>query len=84
MPVGVEDEHRAYPRRRGSDDHRDLQREIDLLSATVFGVKGQGGVLRSLDSMRRQMRRNTQAVVLSTLTMASAMIGLAVVIAQHG
>ena len=59
------------------------QREVDLLNATVFGVQGQGGLLRELEGLRRQIRRNSQAIVFGALTMASALVALAAVVANH-
>jgi len=59
------------------------RREVDLLNSTVFGVHGQGGMLRELEGLRRQMRRNSQAIVFGALAMASALIGLAVAVANH-
>ena len=60
------------------------QREVDLLNATVFGVRGQGGLLRELEGVRRQLRRNSQAIVSGALMMAAALISLAVAVANHG
>ena len=59
------------------------QREVDLLNATVFGVHGQGGLLRELEGMRRQMRRNTQATLMGALMMMGSLIALAVAVANH-
>jgi hypothetical protein len=58
------------------------QREIDLLNATVFGVQGQGGLLREIEGLRQQLRRNTQAIVVGTLTMAGALVALAAAVAN--
>lgn len=60
------------------------RREVDLLNATVFGVKGQGGLLRELEGIRRQLHRNTQAIAIGAISMAAALIALAVAVANHG
>ena len=59
------------------------RREVDLLNSTVFGVHGQGGMLRDLEGLRRQMRRNSQAIIFGALAMMSALIALAVAVANH-
>lgn len=58
------------------------QREVDLLNATVFGVQGQGGLLREIEGLRRQLRRNSQAIVLGALTMAGSLVALAAAVAN--
>jgi len=59
------------------------RREVDLLNATIFGVHGQGGMLRELEGLRMQMRRNSQAIIFGALAMMSALIALAVAVANH-
>lgn len=61
-----------------------LERQVDRLAATVYGVEGQGGILRQIDGLRREIRRNSQAVVLGALTMAGALVALSVAVAFHG
>lgn len=56
------------------------QREVDLLNATVFGVQGQGGLLREIDSMHKAITRQTRLIITTALTMSSALLGLAAAI----
>jgi hypothetical protein len=62
----------------------ELQRDVDLLEGVVYGVEGQGGILRQIDGLRREIHRNSQAVVLGALSMAGALVALAVAVAFHG
>lgn len=61
-----------------------LERQVDRLTATVYGVEGQGGILRQIEGLRREIHRNSQAVVLGALTLAGALVALAVAVAFHG
>jgi hypothetical protein len=61
----------------------ELQRDVDLLEGVVYGVEGQGGILRQIDGLRREIHRNSQAVVLGALSMAGALVALAVAVAFH-
>jgi len=56
------------------------QREVDLLSATVFGVQGQGGLLRELEDLRGEIRRQTRAIFYGAMTMATSLVGVAAAI----
>lgn len=56
------------------------QREVDLLNATVFGVQGQGGLLRELEAMRRELRRQGRILVGGALTMSASLVTLAAAI----
>jgi hypothetical protein len=62
----------------------ELQRDVDLLEGVVYGVEGQGGILRQIDGLRREIHRNSQAVVLGALSMAGALVALAVAVTFHG
>lgn len=58
--------------------------EVDLLNATVFGTYGQGGILREMEALHAEIRRQSKLIMYGALAMASSLIALAGVIVNHG
>lgn len=60
------------------------QRQIDLLNATVFGVQGQGGLLREMESLHQEIAHQTKMILYGAITMATSLVGVAAaIIATH-
>lgn len=63
------------------------QREVDLLNATVFGVQGQGGLLREMADVNKKLDRIQRVILYGAISMATALVGLAIAVVEaipHG
>lgn len=61
------------------------QIEMDRVFTAVFGVQGQGGILREMEQLRIEVRRQSRTIFYGAMTMATSLVGLAIAVIQaHG